>query len=222
MATKAAKLKEREFIKECIKLYRSLPSLWNVKSKVYYDRQRKKKAYAVLLTKYREMFPEATREDVKKKFNVLRTNYRKEFKKYLSAMAAGESYSPSLWYFNELDFLYDDESSEDFCESSILDAQSFTIDYEELTDIEESSAKKVKKLKTEEPADQEYPNIIEIRDEFYHWAMACASDLRKMERTQQLYAKKAFADIILEGQLGLLHRHSVKINESSSQVPQPL
>lgn len=220
MATTAAKLKEREFIIECIKLYRSLPSLWNVKSKVYYDRGRKKMAYAVLLSKYREMFPEATREDVKKKFNVLRTNYRKEFKKYLSAMAAGESYTPSLWYFHEMDFLYDDESSEEFCENSILDAQSFTID-DKFTDFEEISTRKVKKCKTEEPADLDYPNVIEVRDEFYHWAMACASDLRKMERTQQLYAKKAFADIIPEGQLGLLHRHSVKINETSPQVSEP-
>ncbi|XP_063381710.1 uncharacterized protein LOC134668132 [Cydia fagiglandana] len=218
MATKAAKLKERELIKECIKLYRSLPSLWNVKSKVYYDRERKKKAYAVLLSKYREMFPDATREDVKKKLNNLRSNYRKELKKYLNAMAAGESYTPSLWYFNELDFLYEEESSENLCENSILDAQSFKIDVKELTGIEGNSAKK---LKTEEPSDQEYPNVIEVRDEFYHWAMACAADLRKMERTQQLYAKKAFADIILEGQLGLLHRHSVKINETPPQATEP-
>ncbi|GBP96150.1 hypothetical protein EVAR_100842_1 [Eumeta japonica] len=50
------KVKEREFFSECIQLYRELPSLWNVKSKEYHDRNKKKFAYETLLSKYRDVF----------------------------------------------------------------------------------------------------------------------------------------------------------------------
>lgn len=80
---KNPKVKEREFICECIQLFRELPSLWNVKSKEYHDRDKKNIAYESLLSKYKEMFPQASKDDVKKKFNSLRTNYRKELKKHL-------------------------------------------------------------------------------------------------------------------------------------------
>ncbi|XP_050670443.1 histone-lysine N-methyltransferase, H3 lysine-79 specific-like [Leptidea sinapis] len=131
------KVKEREFIVECIQLYRELSSLWNVKSKEYYDRDKKKADYETLLSEYKEMFPEASKDDVKKKFNSLRTNYRKEFKKHLQSMKSG-------------------------------------------------------------------------------------SDLKKMVPTQQIFAKSAIAAIIMEGQLCLLHRNSVKINSPTVTItPSP-
>lgn len=111
------KQKEREFIVECIQLYRDLPTLWNIKSKIYHDRVKKNNAYDLLLDKYKEMFPEATKEDVKKKFNSLRTNYRAELKKHLLSMKSGSStddiYEPTLWYYGEMDFLQDQECASD-------------------------------------------------------------------------------------------------------------
>lgn len=50
-------------------------------------------------------------------------------------------------------------------------------------------------------------------DEYENWGLSCAADLKKMEAIQQIFAKNAIAAIIMEGQLGLLHRNSVKINE---------
>lgn len=67
MVKTATKEKEREFLIECIQLYRDLPALWKVKSKEYHDREQKNTAYEILLEKYKEMFPEATKDDVKKK-----------------------------------------------------------------------------------------------------------------------------------------------------------
>lgn len=120
------KLKEREFICECIQLYRELPSLWNVKCKEYHDRDKKNNAYETLLSKYKEMFSQASKDDVKKKFNSLRTNYRKELKKHLQSMKSGSStddvYEPTLWYFKEMLFLKDLESASD--SQSSMDTQS--------------------------------------------------------------------------------------------------
>lgn len=135
------KAKEREFLIECIETYRNLPSLWNVKSKEYHDRDKKNTAYETLLSKYQEMFPEASKEDVKKKFNILRTNYRKELKKHLRSMKSGSStddvYQPTLWYFNEMVFLRDQESASD--SQSSMDIQSIRSPGEESEHLGDSS-----------------------------------------------------------------------------------
>lgn len=72
------------------------------------------------------MFPEASKDDVKKKFNSLRTNYRKELKKHLQSMKSGSGtddiYHPTLWYFNEMSFLQDQETASD--SQSSMDTQS--------------------------------------------------------------------------------------------------
>lgn len=43
-------------------------------------------------------------------------------------------------------------------------------------------------------------------------------ELSKMTPNQQLYAKKFIDDILFEGRLGNLHRHSVSINHSPSPL----
>lgn len=105
------KTKERTFILECIEVYKALPALWNVKSEEYSNRQKKNASYEILVTKYRKRFPDATREDVTKKFNSLRTNYRKELKRIndtkRSDNGTDETEPPTLWYFNEMNFLAD-------------------------------------------------------------------------------------------------------------------
>lgn len=116
--TEKQKIKmEREFILDCIHLYRELPALWNIKSKDYHDRDKKNTAYDTLLVKYKEMFPDATKDDLKKKFNSLRTNYRKELKKHLQSMKSGSAaddiYESKLWYYKEMGFLQIHECAAD-------------------------------------------------------------------------------------------------------------
>lgn len=49
----------------------------------------------------------------KKKINTLRSNYRRELKKVLARKKSGagveDIYVPSVWYFEDLDFLRDHE-----------------------------------------------------------------------------------------------------------------
>jgi hypothetical protein len=102
MATKA-KEEERKFILECIEVYHSLPALWNVKSKDYSNRIKKKDIYEHLLRKYGERFPDADKNQLIKKFNSLRTNFGKEFKRIKdsekSGTGADDVVEPALRYF---------------------------------------------------------------------------------------------------------------------------
>lgn len=106
---------QRRILIEFIRLYKKLPALWNVKLKVYNDRQLKQESYKILLVKYREMYPHATMEDLKKRINSFRTNFRREFKKVKDSqmMATGneKEYRSHLWYYEEFLFLCDDERS---------------------------------------------------------------------------------------------------------------
>lgn len=108
MAAKG-KDEERKFILECIEVYRSLPALWDIKSKDYSNRIKKNEQYEQLLRKYREYYPDADKSQLVKKFNSLRTNFRKELNriKYSEKSGAGtdDITEPTLWYFDEMKFL---------------------------------------------------------------------------------------------------------------------
>lgn len=60
------------------------------------------------------MEPDAVRDSVVKKINNLRSTFRKELKKVNDSKRSGagsdDIYVPSLWYFNNLMFLVDQET----------------------------------------------------------------------------------------------------------------
>ncbi|CAG4913747.1 unnamed protein product [Colias eurytheme] len=234
MFTKTLADGERKFLIDCIRFYRELPSLWNMKSKEYHDRKKKSIAYDMLVNKFRERYPNATKEDVKRKINSLRTCYRKELRKHLHSLKTGDDvYEPTLYYYNEMRFLEEQESTSE-SSSMDLECRNISMDIEENDKYECSTSavnitqgsplfsnqkkKAVKLQKLEQLMDLACQHLKDKSDDYKHWAMACAADLKKMEPTQQIFAKKAIAEILMEGQLGLLHRNSVKINETSENV----
>ena len=105
----------REFLTEFIELYKSLPCLWQVKSKEYSNKDKRNQAYAELIIKCKEVDRNVNKEFVTKKINSLRTVYRKELSKVKKSMRSGagadEVYKPTLWYFDMLSFLNTEELS---------------------------------------------------------------------------------------------------------------
>ena len=67
MADNAPRQTPREFLSEFIEMYRSFRCLWLVKSKEYFDRNKKDLAYIELVKKYQEFDPSADRNTVVKK-----------------------------------------------------------------------------------------------------------------------------------------------------------
>jgi hypothetical protein len=84
-----------------------------VKSKDYSDRNKKGQAYEALTEKYKEVDASANKEKVTKKINSLRTVYKKDLAKINKSIRSGagenDIYKPTLWYFDILDFLNDQE-----------------------------------------------------------------------------------------------------------------
>ncbi|KAL4717001.1 hypothetical protein ACJJTC_001862 [Scirpophaga incertulas] len=101
----------KEFLTQLIDLYKSLPALWKIKSKEYSDRNKKNEAYHLMIEKLKE------RHGNKKKNNSLRSSRRKEKKKVKDSLKSGTStddvYQPSLWYYELLDFVDDQETARD-------------------------------------------------------------------------------------------------------------
>jgi len=99
----------KEFWREFVQLYRSLPELWTVKSDVHKNSSLKDAGYDELVEKLREIEDDADRDMVRKKINGLRTACRRELKKITDSTKSGigtdDNYVSSLWYFDDSDFL---------------------------------------------------------------------------------------------------------------------
>ncbi|XP_030382412.1 uncharacterized protein LOC115629943 isoform X1 [Scaptodrosophila lebanonensis] len=105
-----------EYWQEFFRLYRSMPELWLTKSECYRNRALKARSYQRLLDHMRTHEPSANIHTLKRKINNFRTSYRRELRKMRRCKANGtdeEQYVPTLWYFKELDFLYDMELMDD-------------------------------------------------------------------------------------------------------------
>ncbi|XP_001978346.3 uncharacterized protein LOC6551234 isoform X1 [Drosophila erecta] len=98
-----------DFWKEFLGMYRSMPELWLVRSKLYRDRRLKVESYGRLLELLRASDSNVNIHTLKRKINNFRTSYRRELRKVLDS---NNTYTPSLWYFKELDFLYELETGE--------------------------------------------------------------------------------------------------------------
>lgn len=118
----------RNFVEEFLDLYKSFPCLWKLRSKAYRDRRLKNKAYDVLVKKLKEEIPKCTKETVVKKIDSIRGNFRKEYKKVMASKRTAQRlqdiYEPTLWYYDKLLFLKDNDSeivSSNYCKTETLD-----------------------------------------------------------------------------------------------------
>lgn len=71
----------KEFLTDFIEIYRKHSCLWDVKTKDYLNKNKRNAAYEELLSKTKEVHPQATKELVKRRINNLRTSFRRELKK---------------------------------------------------------------------------------------------------------------------------------------------
>ncbi|XP_068204480.1 uncharacterized protein [Palaemon carinicauda] len=211
-------MEERETLQQFILQYKSLPELWDTRSDGYTKKEKRETAYKKLLEVYKRIKSNGNVEDVKKKINILRSNFRKELKKMSDYKTSGATtedvYVPSSWVFRELSFLTDLEKPiSPNTTKSTMEGDGSTTE-QSFTRI--PLKKKIKMDKREELLTLACKRLCDTDDEYDKIASAWAAELQKMSPTQMPFAKKAINDILFEGQLGTLHRHSVVINGAMS------
>ncbi|XP_055918554.1 uncharacterized protein LOC129950652 [Eupeodes corollae] len=212
-------MENKSFIFEFIELYRSLPALWNIKGKEYANRDLKNNQYENRLKKYQEKYPEATKKDVSQKINTLRTNYRRELKRISGLERSGsgltEENESTLFYFDAMDFLRDDEAK---CpsRSSIEVKENITEYVCMFLYFKEVEAEAPRKRKKSDPSDEliilAAKRLSEPKNEFRAVADTWALKLKKLEETQRMFAEKFINDILFEAQMGGLHRNSMHLS----------
>lgn len=112
----------KKFLEEFIDVFRTQPAVWETSNDLYRNKVEKEKSWKLLLEKYKEVEADATVETVKRKVNSLRSSYRRELAKIKKSERSGAStddiYVPALWYFDQLEFLRDQETQ--MCSMSTL------------------------------------------------------------------------------------------------------
>ncbi|XP_054088191.1 zinc finger protein 37-like [Zeugodacus cucurbitae] len=106
---------KRNFIIELIEVYHSCRALWDSKCEDYTDRLVRSQQYEILLAKYKEKYPNATKDDVRQKIFRLRTTFRRESKR-ISAFEKS-----TLYYFDAMAFLLDNEKRKEYLERRALE-----------------------------------------------------------------------------------------------------
>lgn len=97
-----------QFWKDFIKIYEESPALWDPRSMAYKKPYLKREAYTKLRDKLREIDPNVQIDYVKRRINGLRSCYRRELRRIQDSKRKGDNlYRPTLFYFNEMNFLDD-------------------------------------------------------------------------------------------------------------------
>ncbi|XP_037940624.1 uncharacterized protein LOC119673426 [Teleopsis dalmanni] len=206
-----------EFWKEFIGIYESLLSLWKIKDNDYHNRSLKAESYKVLVEKLKEIYPDANIEMVKKKINTLRSGYRRELKKIVQSERSGagvsDVYTSSLWHFDDLGFLKDQESEitgvtsmEEPLNGSVIEEQPahkrrIRTDSERTTLLNDA----IESLKTSQQ-----------QDDATNLSIGWATQFRKLNSNQQIYANKMINEVLYQATLENLDLYSYKVVEGIS------
>ncbi|CAH2008826.1 unnamed protein product, partial [Acanthoscelides obtectus] len=225
----------------------SFPCLWQVKSAEYSDRNKKSQAYEIMIKKYKEIDEAANKGTVTKKINSLRTVYKKERAKIMKSTKSGagedDIYNPTLWYFDLLDLLndqdqirqstntIDDEAHQEKSEKEVdLDYQSFpatpstgrpstpTSDTATSALLPTRTVNRKKKAASNNNETAEVSKInkkldLLQKDSHDRFGKHVADRLRSVHPDQLKFAMKLISDVLFKADILSLNRYSKIITE---------
>lgn len=94
-----------------IEEYRARPILYNTKDPLYHNRVKKELAYQGIVDALSGYYADCTIDVVKKKINGLRSHFSREVDKMKTNNKSGSGtsdlYTPSVWWFQKMQFIKD-------------------------------------------------------------------------------------------------------------------
>ncbi|XP_065369089.1 uncharacterized protein LOC135961516 [Calliphora vicina] len=203
-------VKEKIFWGEFLELYKTMPCLWKVKSAEYSNRELKNQCYNKMVDKLKEWDLEANRDKVVKKINVFRTNYKRDLKKVRKSetSGAGNVFESSLWYYDKLKFLEDQECSREG--KSTMNTESFNIESSDETIVEPPPCKKRKATTEDNLLQMACQKLGSSDDRTSTLAKGWSIQYEEMSKEQKLFSRAIFSDVLYHGCLNKLTEKTVE------------
>ncbi|XP_037919695.1 uncharacterized protein LOC119657019 [Hermetia illucens] len=215
---------DTEAWREFFSVLQTLPELWKIKADVFKYKHKKKIALSKLLEVYKSIDGNANEDTVKKRLQNIRSCYRRECKKVersrKSGAAVEEEYVPTLWYFDLVKFLRDQEIQLSGTSTGDLEDG----DLELPTETHEPGPSHKRRRTNDAHLEERnalFKNALaqlafseKPKDDASTHSESWAVSLRELAALQQICAKKAIQDIFTLGQLGALRLSTVNVAEA--------
>ncbi|KAK7073040.1 hypothetical protein SK128_003471 [Halocaridina rubra] len=231
------KRNERDVLLEFIQTYRDYPALWKVKSKEYTNKIARSEGIAALQDVLKELEPNCTREAVIKKINCLRSSFRREYRKIEDSKKFGTSpddvYASSLWYFEEMMFVVDQDVSRDGC-SNLDDINNLDAGIAEADEAGGATPYTSQQVKRRRKPLFKSGHILNTEarklDESVHkdksgidlFGSYVARRLHSMDQRTAIITRKLINDVLFEAEMGILNSSSRIISIPQETVPLPI
>ncbi|XP_044745294.1 uncharacterized protein LOC123307141 [Coccinella septempunctata] len=220
---------EREFTSRLIDLYRDSPELWKVKSKDYFNRNKRNAAIEKIVEVLKELKPDFTVENFKQKINTLRTNFNRQHKVMEEKRASTDDIpEPSLWYYYSLYFIRDqNETASTEASEPILSDDSQSLPAQTALPSPIRTSKSTSRKRKHQPDSTEHlagPSseyFIRPEEEEDILAKGWAIKLKRLLPDQKLFAEKIINDTLFEAEMGTLTREGVHFVTCPRWSPSP-
>ncbi|XP_075981593.1 uncharacterized protein LOC142980151 isoform X2 [Anticarsia gemmatalis] len=226
----------RKLLKSFIQLYKEQPCLWDKDCISYKVKQKRHDAVTKLTKLVQEYDPSATRVHVLRKIESLRACVRREYKKVIESRRAATSedeiYTPNLWYYDMLSFIftYDENESNNRVNTFKVKEQSSeqnadsegeeeieeddehqfetSIEHNYTTDYNSSSMIEIpdnsSKRYTTFEEEKTKRHCTEIEDEYDAIGINVAAKLRSLPANTRILAEKLINDVLFQAQTNAL------------------
>ncbi|XP_073838792.1 uncharacterized protein [Musca autumnalis] len=226
----------KKFWIEFIELYKSLPELWRRSSDEYSNGHLKKKAYEVLVEKYKEIDVNANVFAVKRKINNMRTCYRRELARVKRseqmALTPKDVYVPRLWYYKHLDFLKEEEEEANLTiKKETMDEIIMAAFDDDDEGVEEGISQYVQHQGSSSPTPvtkrlpvppeqchSRQPEVV-TTDKAKALSISWEVLYRDLNSQQKLYANRMINEILYQAALGKLQESSYKLLQNAVAHP---
>ncbi|CAH2042114.1 unnamed protein product, partial [Iphiclides podalirius] len=228
----------RKLLRRFLTMYRELPCLWDRSCAAYKQKRKRHEAISKLTDLVQEHDPGATRVHVLRKIESLRACVRREYKRVQDsrrrAANPDELYTPHLWYYDMLSFVFGDDGASykpkecspdrneesDDCANDVSEEEASHFEPPVESYAEYNANNSMIDLPRNSPMSKRYHFedettksgkrlCTEIEDEYDAIGINVAAKLRNLHPNMRIVTEKLINDVLYQAQMNSLNSSSV-------------